>query len=402
MGFAPAPIISCSVRHHSREHLYAVACAAMFVFGLILGLPGTVLGLPEVVGRFGLSLADRGTLIAMLFVGLLIGSLGSGPVVDRLGQRASIVVSAVLVATAFPLFATASRFLVASTALAALGIAGAGFNTSSNALASDLFPEERGRRMNGIAVAVGLGGLAMPVMAALTEGRASWQTMVFAASVLALLVALAAGALRLPDARPPLRGRGGVRAFRYFVGRPGFMWFCLLLALGGANEASTAGWTSTYLVASGFSPTAAAWGLSSLWFGEIAGRLLFAGRVDRAKRAAIVRGGLAGAAGVAVLVVVRVPAVLAVAPFAIGVAIAVVMPTSLALASERYPGSTGTLIGTLLTLSQVGGIAVPALVGVVAQLAGLRAGMALLIVSCALAALVAWRAGAPRQRAEVA
>ena len=34
-----------------RERLYAVACAAMFVFGIILGLPGTVLGLPEVAAQ---------------------------------------------------------------------------------------------------------------------------------------------------------------------------------------------------------------------------------------------------------------------------------------------------------------------------------------------------------------
>ena len=45
----------------------------MFVFGMILGLPGTVLGLPETVEQFGLTLADRGVLIAALFAGLLLG-----------------------------------------------------------------------------------------------------------------------------------------------------------------------------------------------------------------------------------------------------------------------------------------------------------------------------------------
>jgi fucose permease len=373
----------------------------MFVFGIILGLPGTVLGLPDVVGRLGLTLADRGTLIATLFVGLLIGSFASGPAVDAIGQRASLVLSAALVAICLPLFAIASSFILASSTLVALGLAGAGINTASNALSSDLFPAERARRMNGIAIAVGLGGLALPLVTACAPGRFSWQQIVIAAAALAVLVLIAAVQLRLPRAAS-VEAHGGVRAFGYFLRQPGFAWFCVLLALGGANEASTAGWTSTFLLAAGFTPAAAAWGLSSLWLGMIAGRVLFAGRVDRAKRAAVIRGGVAGALCVAVLIATQNPVVIAVMPFLTGTSIAVVMPTSLALAGERYPGNTGTLIGTLLTLSQVGGIAVPALIGRVGEVAGIRAGMSVLIVNSALAALVAWRAGARGTRAEAA
>lgn len=368
----------------------------MFVFGLILGLPGTVLGMPQVIERLGLTLADRGTLIASLFVGLLIGSLGSGPFVDRVGQRASLVASAALVAVCLPLFATASSFLLASTALGALGLAGAGFNTASNALSSDLFPEERGRRMNGIAIAVGLGGLALPVAAALSAERFSWQVIVFAAAALAVVVAIAAAALRLPEGVEMSVGRSGVQAWRDVVQRPGFAWFCALLALGGANEASTAGWTSTFLLASGFSPVAAAWGLSSLWLGFIVGRALFAGRVDRAKQAAIIRSAVGGTAGVVLLVATRMWVLIAIAPFLIGASIAIIMATSLALAAERYPGNTGTLIGTLLTLSQIGGIAVPELIGVVAEGVGVRAGMSVVAVSCGLTAVAAWRAARAR------
>lgn len=364
----------------------------MFVFGLILGLPGTVLGLPAVIGRLGLTLADRGTLIAALFVGLLIGSICSGPFVDRVGQRASLVASAALVALCLPLFAGASSFLLASTALGALGLAGAGFNTASNALSSDLFPEERGRRMNGIAIAVGLGGLALPVAAALTAGRFSWQVIVFAAAALAVVVAIAAAALRLPEDVHVSVARSGVQAWRHLLRKPGFAWFCTLLALGGANEASTAGWTSTFLLASGFTPSAAAWGLSSLWLGFIVGRTLFAGRVDRAKQTAIIRAAAGGAAGVILLVATKMAALIAIAPFLVGASIAIIMATSLALAAERYPGNTGTLIGTLLTLSQVGGIAVPELIGVVAERMGVRAGMSVVALSCALTAVVAWRA----------
>ena len=92
------------------ERLYAVACAGMFVFGMMLGLPGTVLGQSETVAQFGLTLADRGLLIATLFAGLLVGSFLSGALVDSLGQRLALVVSSLLVAVALPLLASASAW----------------------------------------------------------------------------------------------------------------------------------------------------------------------------------------------------------------------------------------------------------------------------------------------------
>ena len=75
----------------------------MFSFGIVLALPGTVLGLDDAVAQFGLTLPDRGALISALFVGLLIGSALSGPIVDTFGQRASLAGSAALVALCLPL-----------------------------------------------------------------------------------------------------------------------------------------------------------------------------------------------------------------------------------------------------------------------------------------------------------
>ena len=43
-----------------RDRLYAVACASMLVYGIVLSLPGTVLGLPETAAELGLTLTSRG------------------------------------------------------------------------------------------------------------------------------------------------------------------------------------------------------------------------------------------------------------------------------------------------------------------------------------------------------
>jgi hypothetical protein len=62
----------------------------MLVFAVVFGLPGTVLGLPETVAELGLTLTSRGTLISALFVGLLVGCLVSGAVVEHGVERALV------------------------------------------------------------------------------------------------------------------------------------------------------------------------------------------------------------------------------------------------------------------------------------------------------------------------
>ena len=367
----------------------------MFVFGTILGLPGTVLGLPEVADAYGLSLADRGTLISTLFVGLLLGSIASGPLVDRFGHRTSLAASSALVAVSLLLFAAASTFSRAGVALLCLGVSCAGMNTASNALGSELFPGERGRRMNGIALMVGLGGLAMPLATALVSGMFSWRAIVVGGAVLAAAATASAALVDVAGSAPVTRR--STDAVAYIARQPAFGWFGLLLVLGAATEASMAGWTSTFLAASGFSARAATWALSTHWLGLIVGRVLFMKRVDISKGAAIRRAALCGAAAVGVFLAVQSPLVLAAGPFVVGLAIAVVVPTSLAWAGDRYPGNAGALFGMLLTLAQVGGIAAPALIGVVADWAGVRIGLTLVVANCLLVAFVAHRGAASDQ-----
>jgi len=364
----------------------------MFVFGMILGLPGTVLGLPETVQQFGLTLADRGLLISTLFTGLLFGSLLSGPFVDALGQRASLIVSSALVALCLPMFATASSAVLAASALFALGLASASINTASNALSSELFPGERGRRMNGIAIMVGLGGIAMPTATVLASHLVSWRAVVVGGGVLSALVALSGLIpIALPQRSSRVKGSDPITALRQFAKQPAFALFLLLVMLGGGNEASMAGWTSSFVSASGLSSSVATWVLSSHWLGLILSRALFSNRVDRAKETAVERSAVLSALVLLVLVVSPSPVVVMFGPFVVGMCIALVMPTCLALAGERIQGNPGALFGGLLTLAQIGGMLLPAAIGLVAQYTSVRLGLALLIGSYGVIALLVRR-----------
>ena len=367
----------------------------MFVFGMMLGLPGTVLGQSDTVAQFGLTLADRGLLIATLFAGLLVGSFLSGALVDSLGQRLALVVSSLLVAVALPLLASASNAAVASSVLFALGAAAASTNTASNAISSELFPDQRARRMNGIAIMVGLGGLTMPTATVLASELVTWRAVVVGGGVLsAVVAALAVSSREAVSRHDPGAASGRTStsaALRQFARQPGFAWFLLLILLAGANEASMAGWTSTFVIASGFSASQATAVLSSHWLGLILSRASFSSRVDQAKAVAVERSAALSALAVLVLVVSGSPSLALIGPFVVGMCMALVMPTSLALAGERIRGNPGALFGVLLTVAQVGGIVLPASIGLVAEQTSVRLGLSLLVVSFGAITLIVRR-----------
>ena len=92
-----------------------------------------------------------------------------------------------------------------------------------------------------------------------------------------------------------------------------------------------------------------------------------------------------------VLVVSESPWLVMVGPFAVGVCMALVMPTSLALAGERLQGNPGTLFGGLLTVAQVGGMLLPTSIGLVAEQTSVRLGLAVLVGSFGAIAVIVRR-----------
>jgi fucose permease len=178
---------------------------------------------------------------------------------------------------------------------------------------------------------------------------------------------------------------------RQFARQPEFKWFLLLVMLGGGNEASMAGWTTSFVIASGLSASVATWVLSSHWLGLILSRALFSSRVDNVKEMAIERSAVLSAVVIAVLVVSDSPTIVVIGPLVVGACMALVMPTSLALAGARIQGNPGSLFGALLTVAQVGGMLVPASIGFIAEQTNVRLGLAILIGSYGAIALIVRR-----------
>jgi len=77
--------------------MFLAACAGIFLFGIVLALLGTLFGLPEVRARLRVNLGQQGDLFLILYFGVFLSSLVAGPLIDRMGNKLVLMVSALLV-----------------------------------------------------------------------------------------------------------------------------------------------------------------------------------------------------------------------------------------------------------------------------------------------------------------
>jgi MFS transporter, FHS family, glucose/mannose:H+ symporter len=372
-----------------RSRLFVAAALAMFVFGMLIAMLGTLFGLPDMRERLGIDLAQQGDLFSVLFIGLLASTAIVGPMIDRFGSKVVLVSASAMVTAALLAFALATGFGAAAAAALLLGIGGGWLNTATNALVSDVFPENRGRMLNLLGTFFGLGALFVPIVVAAGFDVLSLSgTMILCAGVAGASTVVSA-ALPFP---PPHEGAAFSFAGMLGVAKePGVLLFALLLLFQSGNEAALSGWTSTYVGAMGWSPRVATLILLGYWVMAIAGRVLSARAQSWiGKERLVVICSVASLVGCVALLAAAgwLPGLAAGAWFT-ALGFSAIFPTVLAMAGDRYRRFAGTVFGFLFTVGNVGSITFPWALGHISQAFGLRLGMLVPLVGTVLVAVCA-------------
>ncbi|HKF03992.1 MAG TPA: MFS transporter [Candidatus Sulfotelmatobacter sp.] len=354
--------------------LFVSACAGILVFGIVLAILGTVFGLPAMRSRLQVSLAQQGTIILLLYLGIFIGSLLVGPLIDHLGHKANLLSSSLIVASAMVLFAGAHSVTTASIAAILLGVGGGGLNTCTNVLVSDLYTEQRGPMLNLLGIFFGVGAMSIPLMAASIEGRFTIPQLFLFSAVLALGCTAWYALISFPP--PQTKQAFSWRELVVVAKYQGVLLLAFILFCESGNEACIAGWTSTYVGVIGHSPRVATLILAAYWGALMLSRML-AARVLRgiAKSQLVLSVALLSLGGTAVLISARSLILLFTGTALIGLSYGPIFPTTLAIAGDRYTQQAGTVFGLLFSVALIGGMTFPWAVGQVSQQIGVRSGM---------------------------
>jgi fucose permease len=344
--------------------LILAASLAIFVYGMTAATLGTIL--PDLSTRFRLTPKQNGTIAFCQALGLILASIGVGPLIDYEGKKTGLVLGLALSALAVALLPRSNGFRAIASYLFLLGTGGGIIVTAANALGSDVTPDHRATALNLINIFFGLGGFATPFVSANLLGKNATR--------LCHLIAVLAVAAAAVSFVAPIPGPTSAQSFVFSEGgsvldRP-VLWLCaLLLFLYVACEVGVWNWLVQHLIAQGVPQVRA---LNVLSFGFALG-LLF-GRLGASEVLISVRGldvTLAASILMAVttfaMLRTRSPTVAWILTFLAGMSMGPVFPTTVALVGDVFPRMTGTAIGIAITSGWIGLAVSSRVIGLIAE-----------------------------------
>lgn len=363
-----------------RGQLLAASAGGIFMFGVVMALLGAIL--PQLMPRLALSAARAGDVFLVMNFGIFVALAGSGPLLDRFGKRSVLLASSLLLAAGLVGLASAATLSSVAAAVFAIGVGGGGLNTGANALVADAYAEGRGRALNILGVYFGFGAVALPLTIGAIAQLFSLSAILAAASVLPLLCAAAYALLRFPR---PSEGRFRLSEALQVAKNPYVLLFAFMLFFQSGNEFTMGGWIPTFVKhETGATERFAVWALSGYFAAMMAGRVLVAKLLRHFRDGhVVVASGMAAVVATALLLLSRSPASAAASAAFVGFAYAAIYPTSLGMASDRFPRFTGSLFSVLFTIALIGGMTFPWAAGHVSEAMGFRTGLAIPLLGAA-------------------
>jgi fucose permease len=358
---------------------------AIFIYGMIASMLGTIL--PDLSTRFRLSPSQNGSIAFAQALGLIIASVGVGPLLDNEGKKIGLVLGLAFIAVALFALPRSKGFRSILFLLFLLGVGGGIVVTGANALVSDVGSAHRAVALNLTNLFFGLGGLATPFISANLFAR-NWVRLCYTVACLTVVTVTIQVFTRMPgpkgDESFVLADAGTV------LGRPLLFVLGLFLFLYVGCEVGISNWLPRHLIAQGISETRAL-NILSLGFalGFLIGR---AGVTPFLVHISAINITLIASSGMAITTFLMLrannPVVAGSLVFLAGVSMAPVFPTTLAIVGDTFPRMTSTAIGFAITCGWTGLAVSSRVIGLIAGSDALRLKKALLVIPASAVLMV--------------
>ena len=342
--------------------LMLAAIVAIFIYGMIAAMLGTIL--PDLSDRFHLSPSQNGTIAFAQALGLIVASLGVGPLLDNEGKKLGLVLGLALIAIALFALPRSPGYRSILLVLFLLGVGGGIVVTAANSLVSDVSQAHRGTALNLVNLFFGLGALATPFIAANFFGR-NWVRLCYTIAALTVVTLVLQAFVKMPGPN----GSGFVLAEAApLLGRPLLFLIGLFLFLYISCEVGIWNWLPRHLIAQGV-PESQALNILSLGFalGLLTGRAAVLPILSQVPAITVtLAGSLAMAVTTFLMLQTSRPAAAFVLVFLAGLSMAPVFPTTVAIVGDAFPRMTGTAIGFVITCGWMGLAVRSRIIGVIA------------------------------------
>lgn len=321
--------------------------------------------LPLLIAKWNLSDQVAGLVISCQFLGSVVGTLGSGVLVRRLGFGRALYGGYLLLS----LFAAGVLVLpwLWLALLAAMNGVGVGLIIpATNVAVSESFPERRASALNMVNLAWSVGAIFCPALlaAALRAGKLGTALAVFTGVLVAVAVLIARVQV---CADSPCTGdeKSPVPTITFVV-------LASLFFLYIGSESAVAGWLATYakrtVISSGVLwMTAPSFFWAAIMTGRAMSPLLLSAMRERALMSV---GLLVSGVGIGVILATGTAAGIFLGAAVAGLGMSTVFPIMIAMIPECFRSASGRVSPYLFAMAGLGGAAFPWIVGAVSSRTG--------------------------------
>ena len=338
---------------NNKISVYISACLGMTFFGIAFIVMGSVL--PAVTEKYSLDSVGAASLVTFLPIGVLLGSLIFGPIVDRFGYKNLLMISAFITALGLGGLSYFDQLNALRFCIFLIGFGGGILNGETNALVADIYDDsERSAKLSLLGVFYGVGALGVPLLLGILSKSYSYEIILRWTGFFMLFCILYFALVRFPK---PKHAQGfPVKKALSLLKEPVLLLLSLILFFQSGLEGLLNNWTTSYLTANTSIPgESIIFSLTFLVLGITLSRLALAFLLQSAKPYSVLTVGM---------IIISIGSILlhfsdcftmaAISLFLIGCGMAGVFPIVLGFIGNLYKETTGTAISIALFIALCG------------------------------------------------
>lgn len=359
----PLKTIYMNSSYH-KNLVFTAACIGMCFFGVAMITLGSVL--PSLVTKLGLSGLQTTSLATFLPLGMLIGSLVFGPVVDRFGHKALLLPSCIIVLLGLEGLTFFQSIPLLQLSIIGIGLGGGILNGETNALVSDISNEaEKGSRLSFLGMFYGLGALGIPSLLSALSEHYPFETILQGIGILMLAGILFCIPIRFPA---PKQAQGfPVKEGLGLLKESSLLLLCFILFFQSGIEGVCNNWSTSYFgKVTDLPANQALIALTCMIAGLTAARMLQVVIFRKIKPATVLPYSLVlTAIGFGLLTASPGFARAVTGMVLIGAGLSATYPVILSILGTRYPTLSGTAFSIALAIALIGQTAMNGLMGMI-------------------------------------
>lgn len=229
---------------YKKLSVFIAACIGMAFFGIAFIVMGSVL--PALSAKYALTSLEAASLVTFLPIGVLLGSLIFGPIVDRYGYRILMVASIIFTVVGLEGLSFLNNMHLLRVSIFLIGFGGGMLNGSTNALVSEISNDHtRSARLSILGACYGVGALLIPVLLGILSRYCSYETILTGSGIFMLLSTVYFLTIRFPKPLNPQQVP--IRVMLKLIRQPILLIFSLFLFFQSGLEGLFNNWTTTYL-----------------------------------------------------------------------------------------------------------------------------------------------------------